>query len=108
MGPMAEAKVLKWPVTGRGEVPTFGAYVNLQPTKAQIRDAAALGILTVKDDEQRGFDPVSGREILKEAKMKRWADYEIKGELFLGQLNYALHTEVGTSYDFVEEGSSIQ
>jgi hypothetical protein len=50
---------------GEGEVPTFGRFLRLRPSKEQIRDAAALGIITVKDDEQRGFDPVSGREILQ-------------------------------------------
>ena len=71
---MANARALKWPVEGEGEAPTFGQFVRLRPTKRQIRDALELGVLTVKDDEQRGFDPVSGREILNEAKMKRWAD----------------------------------
>jgi hypothetical protein len=104
---MATAKVLKWPVDGQGESPSFGPYVRVRPTKRQIRDALELGILTVKDDEQRGFDPVSGREILNESKMKRWADYELEGRLFIGQLNYALHGEVGTTYELSPKGDEI-
>jgi hypothetical protein len=105
---MAEARVLNWPVEGLGETPTFGRYIAVRPTKRQLRDAMELGILSVKDDEQRGFDPVSGREMLNEAKMKRWAEYETKGELFIGQLNFALHTELGTTWDLSPDGKTVR
>lgn len=105
---MAQTRVLDWVVVGEGEVPTFGRFLSVRPSKRQIRDAAAIGIVNVKDDEQRGFDPVSGREILNEAKMKRWADFEHEGRLFIGQLNYALHTELGTTFELTDGGKRVK
>lgn len=104
---MAGAKTTDWPIDSQGEVPTFGRYLRCSPTKQQIRDAHEAGIIQVKDDEQRGFDPITGREILNESKMKRWAAYEHNGELFLGQLNYALHTEAGSSFQIVKNTVKI-
>lgn len=105
---MKGTKTLDWPVNGQGEAPGFGRFIRSTPTKRQIRDAAADGVITVKDDEQRGFDPVTGREILNEAKMKRWAAYEHDGQLFIGQLNYALHTELGTTFELTDNGARVR
>src|SRR5215468_2040020 len=87
---MATPKVLRWPVDGRGQHPKWGPYARVSPTKRQIRDARKSGTLTVREDEQRGTDPVTGTEILNPRKMEFWLDLELKNELFMGQLNYSL------------------
>lgn len=104
----SQVKVLEWPVVGEGEAPTFGHYLILHPTKRQIHDALKDGVISVKGDEQRGDDPVTGKEILNPAKMKKWAEYEHAGTLFLGQLNYSLHLELGTTFEITPDGKCVR
>lgn len=92
---------LDWPIVDDDWATRWGRYVIAKPTKRQLAEAQDDGVVQVKHDEQRGVDPVSQLEVKSERKMRNWAEYDMAGNLFIGQLNYALHTERGTTFEII-------
>jgi hypothetical protein len=55
------------------------------------RDVSQLyktGFLRVDDNRQRGVDSVTGKRILDDEKVEKWAEQLVKGEAYLGQLSW--------------------
>ncbi len=67
------------------------------------RDVSQLyktGFLKVDDDRQRGIDSVTGKRILDEEKVEKWAEQLVKGEAYLGQLSWNFRKDETTlEYD---------
>ena len=58
------------------------------------------GFLKVDPDRQRGTDSVTGKRILDEEKVERWAEQLVKGEAYLGQLSWNFRKDETTlEYD---------
>jgi hypothetical protein len=56
--------------------------------------------LYVIEDEQRGDDPVSGKEMLSEDKIERWTQQELAGQFRVGQLTFCSRAETGGKIEF--------
>jgi hypothetical protein len=63
--------------------------------------------LYVIPEEQRGDDPVTGREVLNDSKVKRWEQMELSGQLHLGQLTVALHKENAATFDHEAQSGQL-
>lgn len=79
----------------------FGNYVDCLVPKRTLAEGLTTGVIQIKDDEQRGIDPVSGKEVLNTRKMKEWLEKESdpNGRVFFGQLVYAINMEAGASVE---------
>jgi hypothetical protein len=74
-----------------------GEYAAGVMSAREVSTAFDNGFLIVKPEEQRGDDPVSGKEMLNPKKIEDWSGREAKGTLYVGQLTYATFVESGTT-----------
>lgn len=83
----------------------FGSFVDCLVTKRTIAEGLTTGVIQIKDDEQRGIDPVSGKEVLNTRKMKEWLEKESDADqrVFFGQLVYASNLEAGASVEVIDD-----
>lgn len=79
-----------------------GEYAAGVMSAREVSTAFDNGFLIVKPEEQRGDDPVSGKEMLNPKKIEDWSSREAAGNLYVGQLTYATFIESGTTTVAVE------
>src|SRR5207237_227640 len=65
------------------------------------------GFLKVDPDRQRGTDSVTGKRILDEEKVERWAEQLVKGEAYLGQLSWNFRKDE-TTLEYDQEKRSLK
>jgi hypothetical protein len=75
-------------------------------TARDISQLYKTGFLKVDDDRQRGIDSVSGRRILDDEKVDRWAEQLLKGEAYLGQVSWNFRKDE-TVLDYDETHRSL-
>jgi hypothetical protein len=85
--------------TEDGPYPCYDAVV----TARDISQLYKTGFLKVDDDRQRGIDSVTGKRIIDDEKVERWAEQLVKGEAYLGQLSWNFRKDE-TTLEY-EEGS---
>jgi hypothetical protein len=61
----------------------------------------------VDHDRQRGVDSVTGKRILDDEKVDRWAEQLVKGEAYLGQLSWNFRRDE-TALDYNEANRSLK
>lgn len=61
-------------------------------TIAKLYNSKALYVI---EDEQRGNDPTSGKEVVSEEKIERWVQQELAGKFHVGQLTFCSRAETG-------------
>src|SRR2546428_268299 len=76
-------------------------------TAHDISQLYKTGFLKVDDDRQRGIDSVTGKRIIDEEKVDRWAEQLIKGEAYLGQLSWNFRKDE-TALEYNEETRSLK
>lgn len=76
-------------------------------TARDISQLFKTGFLKVDDDRQRGVDSVSGKRILDEEKVEKWAEQLVKGEAYLGQLSWNFRKDE-TTLEYDEEKRSLK
>ena len=57
-------------------------------TAHDISQLYKTGFLKVDDDRQRGVDSVTGKRIIDDEKVEKWAEQLVTGEAYLGQLSW--------------------
>lgn len=75
-----------------------------QLTARELSELLRSHLIYVIEDEQRGNDPVTGQEVLNRRKVDNWIDMEVDGELSLGQLTFATHSEANTEFEYTDDG----
>jgi hypothetical protein len=65
------------------------------------------GFLKIDDDRQRGIDSVTGKRILDNEKVERWAEQLEKSEAYLGQLSWNFRKDE-TTLEYDEDKRSLK
>jgi hypothetical protein len=69
-------------------------------TAHDISQLYKTGFLKLDDDRQRGIDSVTGKRIVDEEKVEKWAEQLVSGEAYLGQLSWNFRKdETALEYD---------
>ncbi len=69
-------------------------------TARDISQLYKTGFLKLDDDRQRGIDSVTGKRIVDEEKVEKWAEQLVSGEAYLGQLSWNFRKdETALEYD---------
>lgn len=89
--------------TEDGPYPCYDAVV----TARDISQLYKTGFLKVDNDRQRGVDSVTGKRILDDEKVEKWAEQLLKGEAYLGQLSWNFRKDE-TALDYDEEKRSLK
>lgn len=63
--------------------------------------------LFVIEEEQRGTDPISGREVISHEKLERWVQQELGQEFHVGQLTACVRSEEGGRVDYDADGATL-
>jgi hypothetical protein len=66
-----------------------------------------LNFLKLDDDRQRGIDSVTGKRILDEEKVEKWAEQLVSGEAYLGQLSWNFRKDE-TALEYDEKTRSLK
>jgi hypothetical protein len=72
-----------------------------------IHQLYKTGFLKVDPDRQRGLDSVTGKRILDEDKVERWAEQLVNGQAYLGQLSWNFRKDE-TTLEYDEEKRSLK
>lgn len=76
-------------------------------TAHDISQLFKTGFLKLDDDRQRGIDSVTGKRIMDDEKVERWAEQLLKGEAYLGQLSWNFRKDE-TTLEYNEEKRSLR
>ena len=76
-------------------------------TAHDISQLYKTGFLKVDDNRQRGIDSVTGKRIMDDEKVDRWAEQLIKGEAYLGQLSWNFRKDE-TALEYNDETRSLK
>src|SRR5216684_7603936 len=76
-------------------------------TAHDISQLYKTGFLKLDDDRQRGIDSVTGKRILDEEKVEKWAEQLVSGEAYLGQLSWNFRKDE-TALEYDEETRSLK
>lgn len=69
-------------------------------TAAEVARLWETGFLRIDPERQRGKDSVTGREIIDQDKVDKWAEQLVSGDAILGQLSWNFRTETSkVEYD---------
>jgi hypothetical protein len=89
--------------TEDGPYPCYDAVMAAR----DINQLYKTGFLKVDPDRQRGMDSVTGKRILDEEKVERWAEQLVKGEAYLGQLSWNFRQDE-TALEYDEASRSLK
>jgi hypothetical protein len=76
-------------------------------TAHDISQLYKTGFLKVDDDRQRGIDSVTGKRIIDDEKVEKWAEQLVTGEAYLGQLSWNFRKDE-TSLEYDEAKRSLK
>jgi hypothetical protein len=76
-------------------------------TAHDISQLYKTGFLKVDDDRQRGVDSVTGKRIIDDEKVEKWAEQLVTGEAYLGQLSWNFRKDE-TSLEYDEAKRSLK
>jgi hypothetical protein len=76
-------------------------------TAHDISQLYKTGFLKMDDDRQRGVDSVTGKRIIDEEKVEKWAEQLVTGEAYLGQLSWNFRKDE-TSLEYDEAKRSLK
>jgi hypothetical protein len=76
-------------------------------TAHDISQLYKTGFLKLDDDRQRGIDSVTGKRILDDEKVEKWAEQLVSGEAYLGQLSWNFRKDE-TSLEYDEDTRSLK
>jgi hypothetical protein len=77
-------------------------------TAHDISQLYKTGFLKMDDERQRGVDSVTGKRILDDEKVEKWAEQLVKGEAYLGQLSWNFRKdETSLEYDEIKRSLKI-
>lgn len=89
--------------TEDGPYPCYDAVMAAR----DIHQLYKIGFLKVDHDRQGGMDSVTGKRILDEEKVERWAEQLVKGEAYLGQLSWNFRKDE-TTLEYDEGNRSLK
>jgi len=89
--------------TEDGPYPCYDAVMAAR----DIHQLYKTGFLKVDPDRQRGMDSVTGKRILDDEKVERWAEQLVKGEAYLGQLSWNFRQDE-TTLEYDENTRSLK
>ncbi len=76
-------------------------------TARDISQLYKTGFLKLDDDRQRGIDSVTGKRIVDEEKVEKWAEQLVSGEAYLGQLSWNFRKDE-TALEYDEDTRSLK
>ena len=76
-------------------------------TAHDISQLYKTGFLKVDDARQRGIDSVTGKRIIDDEKVEKWAEQLVTGEAYLGQLSWNFRKDE-TSLEYDETKRSLK
>lgn len=77
-------------------------------TSDDVHDLFDHKHLYVLEDEQRGNDPVTSREVISEDKLERWVQMELSHQFHIGQLTACVRSEIGSTVEFDEDTGTLR
>ena len=90
--------------TEDGPYPCYDAVV----TAHDISQLYKTGFLKIDHDRQRGIDSITGKRILDDEKVDRWAEQLVKGEAYIWQVSWNFRKdETVLEYDYEKRSLKI-